>query len=242
MRRAGPTGGQNSRRSKTSGTHRRSTRRAPPSSRFCGRASYARLSRRSRTSSSRSRPTKAGGRKAARGVRSHGRRRSPQDGQPSARRRRARKERSGRWRQGRKRLRFGSAAAPENVELEPRRIPRKRRNDCRTDPADTGAEALVWPERRRPKSQPAARRGRSRRPRVERGAADARMATSARTRAASRAPKTCRELFLQTHSLRAKSTSHCLPLHPGLVSWGYQPRASSARTTRPPAEPSPCGS
>ena len=61
MRRAGPTGGQNSRRSKTSGTHRRSTRRAPPSSRFCGRASYARLSRRSRTSSSRSPQQKPAG-------------------------------------------------------------------------------------------------------------------------------------------------------------------------------------
>ena len=73
-------------------------------------------------------------------------------------------------------------------------------------------------------------------------AAEAGMATSARTRAASRAPKTCRELFLQTPSLRAKSASRCLPLHPGLVSWGYQPRASSARTTRPPAEPYPCGS
>ena len=54
-------------------------------------------------------------------------------------------------------------AAPENVELEPRRRPRKRRNDCGTDPADTGAEALVRPERRRPKSQPAVRRGKSRR-------------------------------------------------------------------------------
>ena len=46
--------------------------------------------------------------------------------------------------------RVASASGLARLPHQRRRRPRKRRNDCGTDPSDIGAGALVRPERRRP--------------------------------------------------------------------------------------------